>query len=209
MMYGSQKKGANDRNIMDVAVMDPELLNSKWEKLDHVNICRLYLNAFYVSDLSDDRVTIDKGYIDGLKKRTTGNIKLPDIKKPTSAQWQVWKSFAFRNFLSPGVTINPLITTDITNNGEVQIKLTEIEKIKNVYGHEGTLREILAEFPAELQPMIGAVRIPEDGGLSLCHSIVEGDCLGASDGSLLQDFYEVRGGFGYVLSHKFTDEKKH
>ena len=35
---------------------------------------------------------------------------------------------------------------------------------------------------------------------------MEGECKGASDGSLVKDFYAVRGGFGYVLSRQQTDE---
>ena len=54
--------------------------------------------------------------------------------------------------------------------------------------------------------MIGEITFPEDRGLQLCHSIVEGDCKGASDGFLVKDFYEVRGGFGYVLCKQQTDE---
>ena len=200
-------RGINDKNIMDTAVRDKTLTGSKWNMLHHINRCRIYLKVFHLSDLTEDGITIDKGYLNGDKVRNEEILVIPDITKPTDAQWRVWKSFLFRNFLSPGTTINPSIGNNVNNiTRDPSRKPSEINSIIQLYGTEGTLTEILESFPSELQPMIGSVEIPEDGGLALSHSIVEGECLGASDGSLMRTFYEVRGGFGYVLSNRTNDQ---
>ena len=85
-------------------------------------------------------------------------------------------------------------------------KPTEVESIEKLYGHDGSLQEILSMFPTEMHPLIGEISIPTDGGLQLSHSIVEGECMGASDGSLLKEFHQVRGGFGYALSQFKSDD---
>ena len=198
-------RGRNNRNIMEVATKDEEIINSRWCMLDHINRCRLYLNAFYVSDLSKDGRTVEMGYLDGTKRKTHEYLQIPDIRKPTAAQWRVWKSFIFRNFLSPGLTIHPAIQYEVTQEKPLGRKPSEIDTIVDLYGTEGTLEEILLQFPTVMHPMIGQVTFPEDGGLQLCHRIVEGECKGVSDGSLVKDFYEVKGGFGYVLSQNNSD----
>ena len=199
------KTNHNDVNIMDRATLDKTLLTSKWPMLDHINSCRLYLNAFYISDLSLDGVTVEKGFLDGSRRREHTTLNFPKIHKPTEAQWRIWKSFIHRNFLSPGVTINPPLSNEKYNKTIIKKKKTEVEKIEDLYDKEGTVQQILSQFPSVLHPMIGEVTIPEDGGLRLSESIVEGTCIGASDGSLLRNFYEVRGGFGYVLCQQDTD----
>ena len=197
----------NDRNIMETAVQDPILGNSRWELLDHVNKCRLYLQVFHLSDLSRDGLTVDKGFLDGSKTYKNKELNIPTIRKPTRAQWQVWKSFLHRNFLSPGVTINPKLGEASRDECRpLRRRGTEIEQIMSLYGSEGGLAEILGLFPVELRSMIGEVTIPGDDGLKLSESIVEGECIGASDGSLMQDFYGVRGGFGYVVCQRNKDE---
>ena len=77
--------------------------------------------------------------------------------------------------------------------------------IKLLYGMEGTLQDILDQFPSELYPMIGEITIPDDNALKLSQSIVKGECIGASDSSLVREFNEVRGGFGYVLCQRASD----
>ena len=200
-----KRNADNDVNIMDRATCDPVLVSSKWTMLEHVNRCRLYLKAFYISDLSSDGLKIDKGYFDGTSSREHPTLSIPDIEKPTAAQWRVWKSFLHRNFLSPGVYINPQLQNDRIETVEVKKRKTEIEIILEIYGKEGNIHEILSHFPRGLLPMIGEVTVPDDGGLRLSQSIVEGDCIGASDGSLLRDYNDVRGGFGYTLCQRNTD----
>ena len=178
---------------------------SKWDMLEHINRCRLYLNAFYISDLSEDGVNVNKGFLDGSEIRRSKQLNIPDLRKPTTAQWRVWESFIFRNFLSPGRAINPPLGDSDPLSPRLKKKLTETEKIQNLYGTEGSLEEILQSFPDELQAMIGEVRLLEDGGQILCDSIVEGECLAASNGSLRQEFHGTKGGFGYVLCHQNSD----
>ena len=196
----------NDRNIMDVAVQDEIVIKSKWDLLEHINRCRLYLKAFFISDLSDDGTNADIGYLQGTKSRHNIMLNIPDVRRPTDAQWRVWKSFIFRNFLSPGLTINPPIRGSGEGHTRMVKKPTEVESIEKLYGHDGSLQEILSMFPTEMHPLIGEISIPTDGGLQLSHSIVEGECMGASDGSLLKEFHQVRGGFGYALSQFKSDD---
>ena len=191
---------------MDRAAQDPILTNSKWPLLDHVNRCRLYLNVFFISELSEDGRRVDPGYLDGSKNRSHPILKIPQIHKPTEAQWRIWKGFIYRNFLSPGVYINPPLQGNCEDNKDIKRKATEVEMINSLYGDDGTVEEILSRFPQELQIFLGEVSMPDDGGLRLSESIVEGECCGASDGSLLQGFNAVRGGFGYVLCQNNSDD---
>ena len=195
-----------DRNLMDVAVKDEVLTTSKWEMLEHINRCRLYLRAFYISDLSLDGDNVEQGYLDGSLLRRNDILQIPDIQKPTPAQWRVWTSFIFRNFLSPGRSINPPLEMTEVRKTKVKKKLTEVERIKLLDGSEGSVEKILELFPEELKSMIGEVTIPADGGQCISDSIVEGECVCASDGSLRQEFHKVKGGFGYVLCHQNTDK---
>ena len=84
----------NDENIMDKASRDPILLSSKWPMLEHVNICRLYLQAFFISDLSLNGITVDEGFLDVSKRRVHPVLNIPEIKKPTKSQWRVWKALS-------------------------------------------------------------------------------------------------------------------
>ena len=103
-------KYLNDKNIIDTAVNDTTLTKSKWPLLYHVNCCRLYLQVFYISDMTLDGESVHQGYLDGTNERQHDFVKFSSHKKPTEAQWKIWKSFIFRNFLgSPGYRINPAI----------------------------------------------------------------------------------------------------
>ena len=201
-----KKKRANDVNLMDTATEDSIITGSKWRLLEHINMCRMYLNVFYISELSIDGKSVDPGYLDGSKIRTQMELSIPTMQKPTPSQWRIWKSFIYRNFLSPGININPHLQGERTTEYPATKKDTEAEKIVSLYGSDGTIEEILEKFPTELHQMIGNFTLPTDEGLRLSESIVEGECIGASDGSMWKGFNEVRGGFGYVLCQSGSDE---
>ena len=192
----------NDRNIMDVATQDPLLTKSKWPLLYHVNSCRIYLQAFFISDLSIDGVNIHQGYLDGTSRRRHEYVNFSCDQPPTGAQWRIWKSFIFRNFLGrPGYRINPTITMNTEIPTPTTLRLSEDRILTDLWGLDEPLATIMSKFPAELLPLLGKITLPEDDGLTMCHSILEGDCVGASDGSLLQGYNETQGGFAYTLNH--------
>ena len=57
----------------------------------------------------------------------------------------------------------------------------------------------MAELPLSLRQAISKIKIPEDGGLTIGEAMVEGTCVGASDGSLITDRGRSRGSHGYAL----------
>jgi hypothetical protein len=96
-----------DRNIMEVALKDKVIMSSRWKMLTHINQCRLFLKAFNLSDLTKDGRKLHRPYLEGSERGKNDNIKILNIRRPTDNQWRVWKNFIYRNFLSPGININP------------------------------------------------------------------------------------------------------
>ena len=204
-----KSKVGNDRNIMDVAVQDTQLTTSKWPLLFHINCCRIYLQAFFISDLTIDGVNVPQGYLDGSKKRSHDYVTFSNDQKPAESQWKIWKAFIFRNFLGqPGYRINPQLQW---NRGETippKERPTEAHILKDLWGMDDSLASIMQRFPTELHPIVGQVTIPPDDGLTICHGILDGTCVGASDGSLLKGFKETEGGFAYTLNNYYHDDNK-
>ena len=64
------------------------------------------------------------------------------------------------------------------------------------------ISDIINSLPEFLKQMVGKVIIPDDGGLAISEAIVEGRCLGASDGSLLKGFRKQKGSHGYAIGKK-------
>ena len=127
------------------------------------------------------------------------DIWIPDIRRPTDNQWRIWKNFLFRNFLSPGVNINPPLGTEYATVPPPTLPLSDTDKLLSIEAEGRTLREIIELIPKSLTVIAGEVIIPEDGGIKMCDAIVEGRCIGASDGSLIRGFQRVRGAHGYAL----------
>ena len=196
----------NDINIMDRATKDPILQESKWPLLDHVNRCRLYLQVFFLSELSNDGKSVDRGFLDGTRRNKHPTLNIPEIEKPTTQQWRIWKEFIFRNFLSPGVLINPPLETGMLGETEnVRQRDSEEIQVRLLYGSSSLgLQEILDKFPDKLKTIMGDIEIPEDDGLKISESIVEGTCLAASDGGMKNTFLEVKGGHGYTIGEKVS-----
>ena len=201
-----KKRGINDCNIMDIAVTDSILRSSKWPLLQHVNRCRLYLRAFYISDLTRDGINIHPQYMNGLHRGIHLTVNVPELQKPTSSQWGVWKSFLHRNFLSPGLKINPEIGWYENQQNTRECRpVSEMKCITNIiYDDDMCLRSILRQMPESLRSILGTVTIPPDDGVLISEAIVSGTCIGASDGSLRRGFKSSRGGHGFALREKNT-----
>ena len=190
----------NDRNIMEVAVQDEGLKSKKWNKLHHINQCRLYVRAFNISDLTLDGKTVYGPYMDGTERGKNEKIVIPDIRRPTDNQWRIWKSFLFRNFLSPGTCINPLLGDEVEVDDRTRsLPVSEIDQYLEKGVDEVSIDELIGLLPSSLRCAMGEIRWPEDEGLAISEAIVEGVCIGASDGSLVKDFRRNRGAHGYAL----------
>ena len=194
-----QPQYANDRNIMDTAMNDNILRTSKWPLISHINKCRLYLKATYISDLTVDGTSIHKPFLEGTQRGSNSVLNIPDTRRPTRSQWEQWKSFLHRNFLSPGVTINPALGTRNENPNSPCLPESDIVKMLRIGGEGKELAEIVNELPESLQQAVGEFSIPVDGGTRICEAIVEGTCIGASDGSLINEKGHSRGSHGYAL----------
>ena len=192
----------NDKNIMDVAMADTVLTNSKWQLINHVNSCRLYLKAIYISDLTLDGLRVHKPYMEGTQRRANNELAIPDKRRPTARQWQVWKSFLYRNFLSPGTMINPRLQNAREDRKTPQLPVSEIESLLSMDTGSLSIHEIIARLPPSLQQMIGVLGQLTDEGLRVSESIVGGNCIGASDGSLQNRYESNRGSHGFALRDK-------
>ena len=189
----------NDRNLMDVAMDDKILRQSKWPLIHHVNKCRLYTRAFFISDLTKDGKYIHRPYLDGSERGDNRSIKIPDIRRPTDNQWKVWTSFIHRNFLSPGIAINPQLGQATKKQGRPRMPESETDQLLKIKVEDRGMEDILKSVPSNLRPMIGEFTIPEDEGLAISEAIVDGTCVGASDGSLIRTYDRTKGSHGYVI----------
>ena len=93
----------NDKCKMEVSVQDRYYQGKNAYKLVTINQCRLYQQSFYISDLvQQDEKTVNKDYLDGTSQHINNEVSFPTMYKPTLLQWNEWKAFIFRNFLSIG-----------------------------------------------------------------------------------------------------------
>ena len=55
------------------------------------------------------------------------------------------------------------------------------------------MKRWIDQLPANLKLFMGKVIIPDDDGLAISEAIVEGEYIGASDGSLIKEFRKQKG----------------
>ena len=102
-IWTPKQKYQNDRNIMEVAMQDAKYQDRNRYKLQTINQCRLYQEAFYIGDLADSTgSTIPIEFLNGKGKHKHEEISFPDMVAPTQLQWNKWKTLIFRNFLTVG-----------------------------------------------------------------------------------------------------------
>ena len=187
-----------DLNIMDRAVIDPSLIKEQW-KLQHINHCRLYLQAFNLSDLTNKDGKLIRGFLNGTLQRRHAWINFPVIQIPTKAQWAVWKGFMSRNFLRQGYTIYPLIQLPLEKEMRQEKPITEVMMIRQLYIIPGTVSEKIDLLPTQLKLIMGTVKGPKDKGIEIRDAIINGNCKGASDGSLVSESKKKWGGHGFLI----------
>ena len=203
-MWVPTTKYSNDSNIMEAAVEDKTL--QKNGKLEVINNCRMYIGAFFISDLLQTSTHIDKDFLRGKKKVHENEALFGKIRQPPDAAWSVWKEFIFRTYLINGYEVSPPLVRGkqqhIPNAG-----LSEVEKLKKV-SPGVTLRETIDSLPPELRQILHVIEYPADDGLSLAVGMLQGTLLGASDGSVIESKSGTFGGFAYSLQLHDTDENK-
>ena len=95
----------HDQNIMQKAIMDKAYQGKNKYKLQTINLCRLYQQAFYIGDLAaPDGLTIKKQYLDGTEQHKHPSVTFPTMFKPTKLQWNEWKYFIFGTFFEERTT---------------------------------------------------------------------------------------------------------
>ena len=189
----------NDRNIMDTAMQDTLLVDSKWPMLFHINRCRLFIRATFISDMTRDGVHVHKPFLDGSERVVNTTITIPEIHRPTKNQWNIWKAFIFRNFLSPGTRINPSLGRERPTRSIPQLPVSETDILLDLQVDGMSMAAALEKIPTNLKVFVGRVDIPLDDGIRIGESIVEGTCIGASDGSLIREYERTRGSHGYAI----------
>jgi hypothetical protein len=94
-----------------------------------------------------------------------------------------------------------------TNDSRRRAPVSEIDRY---LGQEpscnSSVSELIQQLPYTLRRLLGTASWPEDYGLGVSESIVEGVCTGASDGSLITKFRHFRGSYGYILSGARTSD---
>ena len=154
-------RGNNDSNIMDVAVTDETIMNSKWPLIHHVNKCRMYARVFHLSNLTKDGVNIHPDFMNGEERGANTQVSIPDIRRPTASQWKIWKSFLHRNFLSPGLRINPGIEWVAESEPVQQGRpISESKQMENMWTEGLGLKEILRRLPPSLHIILGEIMNP-------------------------------------------------
>ena len=102
--------------------------------------------------------------------------------------------------MSPGTRINPPLGDD-TPIRIPSPPISETEQLLNL-PMEDSIIGWIDQLPANLKVFVGRVSIPNDDGLAISEAIVEGECIGASDGSLVKEFRKQKGSHGYALGKK-------
>ena len=110
------------------------------------------------------------------------------------------KGFLFRNFLSPGTKFNPpLVMPSQHELGLPSLPVSKVRTFLDIEDENLGLSELLSHAPRALRTFLGEIILPQDNGLYISEAIVAGECLGASDGSLIKGFKTIKGGHGYAL----------
>ena len=198
-IWTPSSKYSNDQCIMDVAISDSKYRGKNSYKLQTINQCRLYQQAFFISDLQmPNSDQLNKHYLDGSEQHLHHSINFPPSLKPTELQWNEWKSFIFRNFLAKGYTITPpLIESQVKTN--TPFLSNEIDGLSKVPCSSSIL-QIVESLPPELHSIMGNIK--EIQMIDQLHeSLCENNLFGTCDGSLIRSNPTSRGSHAYSLMH--------
>ena len=196
----------NDECIMEKAINDPSYYGRNRYKLQTINKCRLYQECIFISDImAENGLRIQKEYLDGSKKNKNKTILFPASRKPTTLEWNEWKSFVFRNFLSGQYYITPTPSYNEQNN-TLMIPTTEMDIVQQMNCTNMRFEKAIDALPKPLRVILGIINVPLDNGLELIDAMNKGTLLGASDGSVTRKQKKKTGGHAYSLRQWNTDK---
>ena len=177
-------KDNNDRLLMDVATEDP-LLRLNNRKLVAINSCRLFHGVTSIGDMYYYTGTrLNLGFLSPqggrqIKKHLLKNW--PFQPEPTSWQWQIWKEFIYRNFLTGHREVVPL------EPGCGSCVHPLVNMIAHLKSHAASRFSSLDESVQALHPdlryYIANLHYPAGSDESLCQAMQQGNLVGSTDGS--------------------------
>jgi hypothetical protein len=187
---------------MDTAVCDPFFAQDQNYKLQIINNCRLYLGAIFVSDLAQQN-TISPSKLDRSELAINSQVQRKPRLKPPPAAWKVWKEFIFRNYLVyPYTLMDPI--TNFTPPAPILRRDTEVQQLELLYanGHNTPLQDLVNKLPTHLRHLLGTITYPQDNGASIAEHIRNGTAVGASDGSVINGFDTLYGGYASSIQQE-------
>ena len=195
----------NDKNIMKAAIEDPLYQGKNRYKLVTINQCRMYQQAFFISDLllQNSSTIVDKDYFNGNKQHIHPMLKMDYYLKPTKLQWNEWRSFIYRNFLAGIYAITPPIGNAIAMNDDYMT--TDINMIGQTLRCKDTLEATIDTLPPTMKQIIGKATCSANRSALLEH-LHNGTLIGASDGSVIDDNFTSHGAHAFVLGSNMTGQ---
>ena len=202
-MWTPTKRYTNDRNIMEVAIKDVKYQGKNSYKLQTINQCRMYQEAFFIGDLADkDGTTIPIEYLNGSGKHVHDEVAFPEMLKPTNLQWREWKTFIFRNFLAGSKQFHPTL-------GHLQKErrstINEIQSLQESAITHTTVQQFLDNLPPHLRQIV-KITVENCKAAAIAASCLNGTLVGATDGSLIDTKNGKRGAHSFLLIDEHTDQ---
>ncbi len=186
-----------DSNLMDLAVHDPFYSGDQSWKLFHINQCRLYFQAFNISDLTDNGgSTISRALLHcEISPYPHPYIKFPPVRRPRWRQLELFLEFLFRKILYRGYRLQIGTLPAAYNIPTLWPRPTpETLIMKSLLSLRGTWSEIWDQVPASLQLLVGPLDMYEFTFPLLATSLINGTLTAATDGGFKSDTGMVFGG---------------
>ena len=202
-MWIPTKRYVNDHNIMEVAIKDVQYQGKNSYKLQTINQCCMYQEAFYIGDLADtDGTTIPIEYLNGTGKHIHEEIVFPEMLKPTNLQWREWKTFIFRNFLAGTKQFYPTLGQ---RQSYRKTMCNELHCLQENTTKCTTVQQFLDKLPPQLLQIV-KISVENIEAEAIAASCLKGTLVGATDGSLIDTKYGKRGAHSFLLSDEYTDQ---
>ena len=187
-----------DKNLMDDALHDPLVCNNI-RKLEAINQCRLYHGLFSLSDMSQYTGSrMNKGFLShqGGRRIARSNLsKWPNVPCPTLWQWDTWKSFIYRHYITgSGFTI-PFPIGSKTRIRQVCDTYAQLQRFLQT--SHVSLQHSISALPSTLRYFIHNLHFCEPVEGSLLTDFRNGNLVGATDGSA--HTMRLDGSYAFIL----------
>ena len=208
-MWTPQPSCSNDVNIMDFATKIWSSSKYHNDILRAINACRLYLQVFFVSDLTSNGTAIDEEILTGVTRRPHAEVTFPPMLCPTQYQWEQWRKFLSTYFHGKysRLRASPVLPSDHYLAPFFIRREKEWEEVCALRGWKTSMLQLLTAYPDSMRSIMGEIQLPRDNGKYLLSLLRDGKCLGASDGSFKETFSTREGGYGYTLSSTDGDNQ--